>query len=461
MNNQKTIKARDPNWRDMEALRKSGAAGSHRDKKKEQKLGKVKHKGKEMDESIYSNEKQGAELSRIGRILMDKAVTTKDDALSNVLSRVGSELTRYGAPGGPTSMQELEKKTKLPQEKILKLMKWAQGQEDTSLQKVKDPDPKPDDEDEKEESVATENTPIGHTDDERNMIRKELYQMATYAKEMFQMLEDLPADSDFPHWWQAKVVKSLSMISKAKHYLENEINVPDVGGDRTEEGVEEGEILDKLKKDIKQGWGATKAQFKDPFNMNAAKDYLDKEDAKELKTDLQDAGYDEKQIKMAYGILNDPRYKQGNMTGALKAIEKVAPGMSEEPAIQNAIKATQENIDTDEAVKENINLTDKELADAVFKAIDLADELDVNYAVDKVAEFAEDLYSAVNGTNEAVCSECGKARFVAMPEHVQQQYESVNEEKQKGVDGKVCWKGYKRMGTKKKGGKTVDNCVKM
>jgi len=39
--------------------------------------------------------------------------------------------------------------------------------------------------------------------------------------------------------------------------------------------------------------------------------------------------------------------------------------------------------------------------------------------------------------------------------------ESIKEEKQKGVDGKVCWKGYKRMGTKKKGGKTVDNCVKM
>jgi hypothetical protein len=31
--------------------------------------------------------------------------------------------------------------------------------------------------------------------------------------------------------------------------------------------------------------------------------------------------------------------------------------------------------------------------------------------------------------------------------------------KQKGVDGKACWDGYKRMGTKKKGGKTVDNCV--
>jgi hypothetical protein len=39
--------------------------------------------------------------------------------------------------------------------------------------------------------------------------------------------------------------------------------------------------------------------------------------------------------------------------------------------------------------------------------------------------------------------------------------EIVNEDKQKGVDGKACWKGYKRMGTKQKGGKTVDNCVKI
>ena len=36
----------------------------------------------------------------------------------------------------------------------------------------------------------------------------------------------------------------------------------------------------------------------------------------------------------------------------------------------------------------------------------------------------------------------------------------VKEEKEKGLDGKACWKGYKLAGTKKKGGKTVDNCVK-
>ena len=33
-------------------------------------------------------------------------------------------------------------------------------------------------------------------------------------------------------------------------------------------------------------------------------------------------------------------------------------------------------------------------------------------------------------------------------------------EKAKGLDGKACWKGYKLAGTKQKGGKTVDNCVK-
>lgn len=51
---------------------------------------------------------------------------------------------------------------------------------------------------------------------------------------------------------------------------------------------------------------------------------------------------------------------------------------------------------------------------------------------------------------KGVCPDCGKPSYTTLPE-----------EKQKGVDGKVCWKGYKRMGTKKKGGKTVDNCVKM
>ena len=37
--------------------------------------------------------------------------------------------------------------------------------------------------------------------------------------------------------------------------------------------------------------------------------------------------------------------------------------------------------------------------------------------------------------------------------------ETLLEEKKKGLDGKVCWDGYKLQGTKMKGGKRVDNCV--
>ena len=40
-------------------------------------------------------------------------------------------------------------------------------------------------------------------------------------------------------------------------------------------------------------------------------------------------------------------------------------------------------------------------------------------------------------------------------------YDHSPYKKAKGMDGKACWKGYKLQGTKKKGGRTVDNCVKM
>ena len=342
----------------------------------------------------------------------------------------------------------------------MKMMKWAQQQEDKSLEKVKDPDPKPEDEETDESGIMyragvkkygkdgmkaiqsaagkgasaeeigaikdkhnkkkesyTAETSIGHVDDEKHMIRKELYQTAKYAKELFGMLEDLPEDSDFPHWWQSKVTKSLQMLSKAKHYLENELAVPD--SESVEEGTEMGKIGDVSVKQFGMGKGELGVQLtgKDGYIQ------LDKDDAKAVAERLMkwaesdgaefgdydeseekdNEGFTDKEIKMAFGVLNDPRYKGGNYTGAVEVINKIAPGLADHPSVAKALKKT----------------------------------------------------------NEAVCAECGKPRFVAMPEEIQAQYEAVNEEKQKGIDGKVCWKGYKRMGTKMKGGKRVDNCVKI
>ena len=51
------------------------------------------------------------------------------------------------------------------------------------------------------------------------------------------------------------------------------------------------------------------------------------------------------EIKKAYGILNDPRYKQGNYTGAAKAINKLAPGLADHPDVKNAMKRANETLD--------------------------------------------------------------------------------------------------------------------
>lgn len=67
---------------------------------------------------------------------------------------------------------------------------------------------------------------VGHTDNEPDMIRKELFKMGKYSVELYKMIGELP-NADFPHWWQAKIVKAGQYLSNAKHYLEGELNAPE------------------------------------------------------------------------------------------------------------------------------------------------------------------------------------------------------------------------------------------
>jgi len=54
--------------------------------------------------------------------------------------------------------------------------------------------------------------------------------------------------------------------------------------------------------------------------------------------------YTTQQIKMAYGVANDKRYKGGNYSGAVKAIEKIAKGLSNHPDVQKVLKRTNEEL---------------------------------------------------------------------------------------------------------------------
>ena len=67
---------------------------------------------------------------------------------------------------------------------------------------------------------------IGHVDAEADMIRKELFKMGKYSVELYRMLDKVP-NGDFPHWWQAKLVKAGEYVADAKHYLEAELYAPE------------------------------------------------------------------------------------------------------------------------------------------------------------------------------------------------------------------------------------------
>ena len=51
------------------------------------------------------------------------------------------------------------------------------------------------------------------------------------------------------------------------------------------------------------------------------------------------------QIKMAYGVANDKRYKAGNYSGAVAAIEKIAKGLSKHPDVMKVLKRVNEDLD--------------------------------------------------------------------------------------------------------------------
>ena len=79
----------------------------------------------ELNETDYEVNPAQRTLADIGRKLMDKAVTTKDDVLSTALSRVGNELTSYGTAFGARSIEELEKKTGIKRDSIMKMMDYG------------------------------------------------------------------------------------------------------------------------------------------------------------------------------------------------------------------------------------------------------------------------------------------------------------------------------------------------
>jgi hypothetical protein len=85
-------------------------------------------------------------------------------------------------------------------------------------------------------SNISEDTDLGHQDDEPYFIKTELYQIAKQASELYKMLNALDnmGEIDFPHWWQAKIVLAKSYLAGSKDYLESALAVGNEEGEMEE-----------------------------------------------------------------------------------------------------------------------------------------------------------------------------------------------------------------------------------
>ena len=97
-----------------------------------------------------------------------------------------------------------------------------------------------------EDEDLDEDLDLGHEDNEPHMLKADLYRIGKYAMELYQMVDKFEAGSeevDFPHWWQSKIIKSKDMLVSAKHYLDFEINEPQI--DAMADVASEEEVIDE------------------------------------------------------------------------------------------------------------------------------------------------------------------------------------------------------------------------
>ena len=63
---------------------------------------------------------------------------------------------------------------------------------------------------------------------------------------------------------------------------------------------------------------------------------------KDLRDDVQYEAHNPKHVKQAIGIASDPRYKKGNMTGAVKAMNKISKDIDKHPQVAAVLRKQNE-----------------------------------------------------------------------------------------------------------------------
>ena len=129
----------------------------------------------------------------------------------------------------------------------------------------------------------------------------------------------------------------------------------------------------ELQKKLMTRMGITETINRTIPDLEYPKDEI-REKVNQLKQFALGEAFTSQQIKQAYGIANDPRYKGGNYDGAVKAIEKIAKGLSKHPDVANVLKRTNEEFKvrfTDPANKKKFHITYRSKGEAQTKMAQL------------------------------------------------------------------------------------------
>ena len=274
---------------------------------------------------------------------------------------------------------------------------------------------------------------MAERDHEVQMARSDLYKIAKYAIKLHEMLKSVSEAEGIEGWQQAKITKAADYISSVYHNLDYEMKFA------------EQQVAEAKKSSYKDGLAA----------MLESKKKLSEKSVSKNQQQLMGQAY---------------AYKKGETKTASKAVKDLAASMSlkdlkdfastkhkglpdkvSEGRGEGSGKNKQPQKQTastnlpDGLQKQIINLTKRGVSPA-----DILKKFKMKYPDLKLAQI-KSVAQNMEESAEKLCPDCGKPSWKTMSET----------EAQKGVDGKRCWKGYRRMGTKKKGGKTVDNCVKV
>ena len=319
-------------------------------------------------------------------------------------------------------------------------------------------------------------------DHEVQMARAELYKIGKYAIKLHEMLKGVSEQDGLEGWVQSKITKAGDYLSSVYHHMDYEQKFEQVQTEaKAKPIIGEENNTARLKRELDYDPDKVRSFINNLAKKQKTSALSDKEkqdfaDAQELLADLT-ADLDEAKAKPDFLDMDKDGNKKEPMKKAIKDKEKEKKAKKETVETVGAIlyKAEDELINEDlGAALNHLTSAAKEIAktlgggaiDAVAggagAAAGLPDRIKNKFSKAKSGmqrssvDYASDLQNKLESklseksSKETTCPDCNKPSYKTLPE-----------EKQKGVDGKVCWKGYKRMGTKKKGGKTVDNCVKM